>query len=87
MKRVDASAFVMSGWPRGAADSARCSADVLPGSGLLLACPFRSLPGLVERWAPPPPHGKRGRGGAGETGEEEGLRKLEIRCIEEQMEP
>lgn len=26
-------------------------------------------------------------GGAGETGEEEGLNKLEIRCIEEQMEP
>lgn len=28
----------MSGWPRGAADSTRCSVDVLAGSGLLLTC-------------------------------------------------
>lgn len=30
--------FVMSGWPRGAVDSMRCTGDVLPGSGLLLTC-------------------------------------------------
>lgn len=30
--------FVMSGWPRGAVDSTRCTGDVLPGSGLLLTC-------------------------------------------------
>lgn len=60
--------FVMSGWPRGAVDSTRCSVDALPGSGLLLTCLFACYikgEGLAE-------------GDAGETGEGKGAaRKLE----------
>lgn len=51
----------MSGWPRGAVDSTRCSVDVLPGSGLLLTCLFARYikgEGLAE-------------GDAGETSEAE----------------
>lgn len=54
---------MMSGWPRGAVDSLRCSADVLTGFRPFahsLAPPLRSLQ-RGRRW--------RGEGGAGETGE------------------
>lgn len=52
---------MMSGWPRGAVDSLRCSADVLTGFRPFahsLAPPLRSLQ-----------RGRGWRGGAGETGE------------------
>lgn len=53
---------VMSGWPQGAVDSLRCSADVLTGFG-----PFAHL------FAPPLHSLQRGQGwgGAGEMGEVE----------------
>lgn len=55
----------MSGWPRGAVDSTRCSVDVLAGSGLLLTCLFARYikgEGLAEGDAGEPSEGERGQG-------------------------